>query len=357
MWEEAEKFLKKDKYIGHLVKKHGPCDIKKKPKSKYFEQFVREIAGQQLSGKAASTIFGRVKERMGGKITPEKVIRLRKTTLRACGLSNAKSAYIKDLAKHVKNGELEIKRLDDLTDEKVMAFIEAETDGPLKDSVMPFTPGASGVLADLSLSAEQVRSDVREVVGFSRVAQGEFQGKTHVSAEETKKVFQSLNIRLDERRDMMADLLTNILRRFNQIVFTQWDQERVSRVVGPDGAQWWLRYTGQQIKDEYDLKVTPEEGPNLDTAAKFDLGIKAAEVWATLNQGAIAQGAAVPAEIQRLIFNQFQGSGLDIDRLLAQSQAASSQAQTALQGLGQSQGSAVSPGLAAQAIQQTGGGA
>jgi len=125
MWEEAEKFLKKDKYIRPLIKKYRSCDIKKKPKSKYFEQFVREIAGQQLSGKAASTIFGRVKKRLGGKITPEKIIRLRKTTLRACGLSNAKSAYIKDLAKHVKNGELEIKRLDDLTDEKIMEELVA----------------------------------------------------------------------------------------------------------------------------------------------------------------------------------------------------------------------------------------
>lgn len=125
MWDEAEKFLKKDKYIGPLVKKYKSCTIRKKPKTRYFEQLVSDIAGQQLSGKAASTIFGRVKERMGGKITPEKVIRLRKTTLRSCGLSNAKSAYIKDLAKHVKKGELEIKRLDDLTDEKVMEELVA----------------------------------------------------------------------------------------------------------------------------------------------------------------------------------------------------------------------------------------
>lgn len=120
MWSEAEKKLSKDKHIGPLIKKFGPCGLKKQPKTKYFEYLVRDITGQQLSVKAASTIFGRLKEKLGGRVTPEAIIRKRKSTLRSCGLSNAKSAYIKDLAKHVKNKELEINRLDDLTDEKVM---------------------------------------------------------------------------------------------------------------------------------------------------------------------------------------------------------------------------------------------
>lgn len=120
MWKEAEKFLSKDKYIGPLVKKFGRCGIKKQPKSAYFEQLVREIAGQQLSVKASATIFGRVKDKLRGNVTPENIIKLKKGDLRACGLSNAKSSYVTDLAKHVKSGELEINRLSDLTDEKVM---------------------------------------------------------------------------------------------------------------------------------------------------------------------------------------------------------------------------------------------
>jgi len=125
MWKDAEKFLLKDKYIGPLVRKYGACGITKKSKSVYFEQLVREITGQQLSTKAASTIFGRVKDKVGSKITPEKILKLKKGDLRACGLSNAKSAYVEDLAKHVKKGELEIARLDDLTDEKVMEELVA----------------------------------------------------------------------------------------------------------------------------------------------------------------------------------------------------------------------------------------
>lgn len=63
-WKDAEIFLAKDKYIGPLIKKYGPCKITKKSKSVYFEQLVREITGQQLSVKAAGTIFGRVKEKV-----------------------------------------------------------------------------------------------------------------------------------------------------------------------------------------------------------------------------------------------------------------------------------------------------
>lgn len=256
-----------------------------------------------------------------------------------------------DLVKAImRKGTLGKKGVQQLTDEKVMAVIEAETDGNLKDSIITFTPSAGPILQDLVLSGETVRGDVREMVGFSRVAQGEYQGKTHISAAETKAVFQSLNIRLDERRDMIADLLSKVVRRFNQLIFTYWDSERVSQVVGPDGAKYWLKYTGQQIKDEYDIKVAPEEGVDLDTGTKFEWGLKAAEVWAKMNQGQIQQGVAVPAEIQRMVFSQFQATGLDIDRLLAQSKAASQQAQAMLGVMGQTPERAVSPGLLAQAM-------
>ena len=257
-----------------------------------------------------------------------------------------------DIAKFLyKKGVISDENLQKLTDERVMAGVAIESDATsISDAVVTFNSNVSGILQDLVISGETVRGDVREMVGFSRTAQGEFQGKTHVSATETKAVFQSLNIRLDERRDMIADVLTNVVRRFNQLIFTYWTSERVSQIVGPDGARWWVKYSGKQIADEYDLVVSPEEGPTLDTGTKFDMGIKAAEVWAQLNAGQIKSGAPVPAEIQRLIFNQFQGVGLDIDRLLAQTQAATQQAQQTLGQAGQSQGSPVSPGVLAAAL-------
>ena len=257
-----------------------------------------------------------------------------------------------DIAKFLyKDGAIDQEELEKLTGERVMAGVKINTDATdIKNAVITFSANVSGILQDLAASGEIVRGDVREMVGFSRIAQGEFQGKTHISAEETKRVFQSLNIRLDERRDMIADMLEQVVRRFNQMIFTYWNQERVTQIVGPDGAQWWLKYTGSQIADEYNISIAPEEGTSMDSGTKFELGLRAAEVWAKMNAGAVKSGAPVPAEIQRLVFNQFQGSGLDIDRLLAQTSALSQQAQQNLQGLGQSQGAPVSPGVLAAAM-------
>ncbi|MEK7112268.1 MAG: DNA-3-methyladenine glycosylase [Patescibacteria group bacterium] len=120
MWKKAEKFLLKDKHIGPLVKKYGPCKIKASRKKDYFIDLVDAIASQQLSGKAARTIFERVKERCGGEITPEKLKKLKTEQLRKCGLSYAKCSYVKDLANKVLSGELKVKKLDRLSDEEVL---------------------------------------------------------------------------------------------------------------------------------------------------------------------------------------------------------------------------------------------
>ena len=64
MWVSAEKFLRKDKYLGSVVSKYGTCKTKKRPKSKYFESLASAIIGQQLSVKAAATIYGRFKKKI-----------------------------------------------------------------------------------------------------------------------------------------------------------------------------------------------------------------------------------------------------------------------------------------------------
>jgi len=125
MWEKAQKFLAKDKYLGPLIKKHGPCKIRPSRKKDYFVDLVDAITSQQLSGKAARTIFERVKERCGGEITPEKLKKLKTEELRKCGLSYAKCSYVKDLAQRVKSSKLKIKILDKLTDEEVMKELTA----------------------------------------------------------------------------------------------------------------------------------------------------------------------------------------------------------------------------------------
>jgi hypothetical protein len=66
-------------------------------------------------------------------------------------------------------------------------------------------------------------------------------------------------IRIDERRDIVADLLTDVVRGSNKLIFKNWSSDRVIDVVGPDGVRYWVKYNGKQIKSDHDYKINPEE--------------------------------------------------------------------------------------------------
>lgn len=125
MWKEAEEFFLRDKYIAPLVKKWGHCTVEPIKKSLYFQDLVEAIANQQLSGKAAATIFGRVKDLCGGKIGPKVILKLSETKLRSAGLSYAKIKYIKDLSSKVESNELKIDKLYKLADSEVVKKLVA----------------------------------------------------------------------------------------------------------------------------------------------------------------------------------------------------------------------------------------
>ena len=89
----------------------------------HFDAISRSIVYQQLSGRAAGTIHGRFIERcgIGGAMpTPQDVLAHDVETLRACGLSQAKVAAIRDLATHVVDGTLPLDQIESMTDEDVI---------------------------------------------------------------------------------------------------------------------------------------------------------------------------------------------------------------------------------------------
>ena len=119
MWKDAEKILQNNKYIGPLIQKWGNCTIMPINKEKYFEDLVDAICSQQLSGKAAKTIFERVKNLLVS-VTPKNIISKTDQELRDCGLSWQKVGYVKDLANKVSSGELQIEILNKLDDEEII---------------------------------------------------------------------------------------------------------------------------------------------------------------------------------------------------------------------------------------------
>src|SRR5256885_16909707 len=106
-----------DPVMGQIIERVGPFRMTYRPAS--FETLVRSIVYQQLSGKAAATIYARLEHAAAGQITPEGIVNLSFTDMRSVGLSKQKAAYIADLAERTRNRELNFGGLDVLADDEV----------------------------------------------------------------------------------------------------------------------------------------------------------------------------------------------------------------------------------------------
>jgi len=93
----------------------------------HYGALVRSIVGQQLSTKAALSIYNRLTDRFGGRTpTPAEVLADDPEELRAAaGLSRAKVSFLRSLAEHVLDGSLALERLNELPDEGVIAELVA----------------------------------------------------------------------------------------------------------------------------------------------------------------------------------------------------------------------------------------
>ena len=107
-----------------IIERCGEYRIGHRPPS--FETLLRSIVSQQLSGKAASTIFGRVHGAVGeGEITPAGILALTPETLRAMGLSGQKTGYVRDLAAKTLAGQVVFEALPGMSDDDVIAHLTA----------------------------------------------------------------------------------------------------------------------------------------------------------------------------------------------------------------------------------------
>jgi DNA-3-methyladenine glycosylase II len=118
-----------DPVMARLVDEHGAAvrrDLRRDRRGDAYGALLRSIVGQQLSTRAASTIYGRMLDIFGGHApTPKQLLAADPEEIRAAGLSRPKIAYLRDLARHVEDGTLELDRLDELPDEEVSAQLTA----------------------------------------------------------------------------------------------------------------------------------------------------------------------------------------------------------------------------------------
>jgi DNA-3-methyladenine glycosylase II len=122
--EAVEHLRQVDPILSRAIDLVGDCRLSKKANN--FDAFVRIIAGQQLSGKAAESIYRKVQSLNKGKIlTPQVVAKLTDQQLRGAGLSAAKVVCVRSLAEHVTSKKLPIRKLESLEDHQIAELITA----------------------------------------------------------------------------------------------------------------------------------------------------------------------------------------------------------------------------------------
>jgi DNA-3-methyladenine glycosylase II len=113
----------RDAGLADVIARAGPVQLRPRNPDGAFGALVRAIAYQQLAGKAAAAIHGRVRALVDGPLTPDAVLALPEGALRGAGLSGAKTASVLDLATRAAFGDLPLKRLPRLPDDEVVALL------------------------------------------------------------------------------------------------------------------------------------------------------------------------------------------------------------------------------------------
>jgi len=126
-YQRAHRLLmRRDPLLAATIKRIGPCGLASRQYTDHLTALVRAIVGQQLSGKAAATIFQRFCGLFpDGVISVSVLSSFDDPALRAVGLSGQKVSYLRDLSARVTDGRLNLEELDSLPDEQVIERLVA----------------------------------------------------------------------------------------------------------------------------------------------------------------------------------------------------------------------------------------
>src|SRR5687768_1530719 len=114
---------RRDPILRDLMRVHGECGLADAQHGDPFGALMKAIVSQQLSTKAADTIFRRLIAPFDGPPTPLALAALTDFQLRDVGLSGQKLRYMRDLGGRVQDGSLPLHELDAMTDDEVIASL------------------------------------------------------------------------------------------------------------------------------------------------------------------------------------------------------------------------------------------
>jgi DNA-3-methyladenine glycosylase II len=119
-WDKAKRALmRRDPVMAAIIRRHPRIHLV--PRGEPFHTLARAIVGQQISVKAAQSVWNRFAACVGEPVTPQCVLAQRRPALRACGLSDRKTEYIADLAQHFADGRIHVHRWPEMGDEDIIA--------------------------------------------------------------------------------------------------------------------------------------------------------------------------------------------------------------------------------------------
>lgn len=121
MTEQGVKFLRRDPVLGKIIDSIGDYSLKRR--NQHFAVLVESIISQQLATNAAEAIFKRFRNLYPKFPTASQILGTRRSKLRSVGLSNMKIEYLKDLARNMEEGRVNIKLLSKMSDEDVIEHL------------------------------------------------------------------------------------------------------------------------------------------------------------------------------------------------------------------------------------------
>ena len=147
-----------DPVLREVIERVGPCRFAARAEGTHFDALVRAILYQQLSGKAAATIHGRLRDHFGGRDPlPPELLAAPEPALRAAGVSRQKLGYLRDLARHAVDGSLPLDRVESLDDDAVIdALVAVKGVGRWTAQMfLMFRLGRPDVLPELDLGVQK----------------------------------------------------------------------------------------------------------------------------------------------------------------------------------------------------------
>lgn len=177
-WDQAcAELCSRDAVMARLIPACGPIHLV--ARGDPFTTLARAIVGQQISVKAAASVWNRF-DAACRQVSPQRVARMRIETLRGCGLSQRKAEYVKDLARHFVSGEVDPSHWPERDDESIIEELVA-------------VRGIGRWTAEMFLIFNLLRPDVLPVddLGLVRGIEKNYRNGESVSRTEARQIGES----------------------------------------------------------------------------------------------------------------------------------------------------------------------